>query len=145
MSAKWDSGFHELIGYRQVEWTRERVVLELEIGPKHLNRSGVVHGGVLSALIDIASSLAGCWTEDPQKRRRTMTLALTTSFTAQARAGVIRATGRVLAGGEKIYTSGGEVRDANGILLAVGQGTFRYRSIFHPGPAIEAYPTTRRS
>ncbi|HWD23527.1 MAG TPA: PaaI family thioesterase [Burkholderiales bacterium] len=138
MSATWDSGFHQLIGYRQVEWTREQVVLELEIGSRHLNRSGVVHGGVLSALIDIASSLSGCWTEDPRQRRRTMTLALTTNFTGQARGGVIRATGRVLASGDKIYTSAAEVRDAAGKLLAVGQGTFRYRSLPAPGAAIAA-------
>jgi uncharacterized protein (TIGR00369 family) len=138
MSAMWDSGFHELIGYRQVEWTRERVVLELEIGPRHLNRSGVVHGGVLSALIDIAASLSGCWTEDPRQRRRTMTLSLTTNFTGQARAGVIRATGRVLASGDRIYTGSAEVRDAAGKLLAVGQGTFRYRSLPTSGTAITA-------
>lgn len=124
----WDSGFHQLLGYRQVEWVRDRVVLELAIGPQHLNRSGVVHGGVLSSLIDIAASLAGCWTEASQPRRRTMTLALTTNFTGQARAGIIRVTGRVLASGEKIYTSSAEARDAHGNLLAVGQGTFRYRS-----------------
>lgn len=52
-------GYHELLGMHVVEWEEKRVVVELTIEPKHLNRSGNVHGGVLASMLDSALSLAG--------------------------------------------------------------------------------------
>jgi len=42
------SDFHELVGFRLIEWEAGYAVLELEIAPYHLNRSKVLHGGVLT-------------------------------------------------------------------------------------------------
>ena len=52
-------GLPVLMGYRLTEWSAERAVVELVVGPQHLNRSGVLHGGVLATLLDSALGFAG--------------------------------------------------------------------------------------
>ncbi|PWV57759.1 uncharacterized protein (TIGR00369 family) [Plasticicumulans acidivorans] len=123
-----DSGFRQLLGFELTQWSADQAVVELDIGPQHLNLAGVLHGGVLTALIDVACGFAGCWSADPQRPRRCVTLSLTTSFTAQASGGRIRAVGRKRAGGRRIFAASCEVFDAGGQLLAFGEGTLRYRS-----------------
>ncbi|MFW5825705.1 MAG: PaaI family thioesterase, partial [Marinobacter sp.] len=46
-------GFHNMLGYRQVSWEQDKAVLALDLKPEHLNLGGVIHGGVLSSLLDI--------------------------------------------------------------------------------------------
>ena len=121
-------GFHKILGYRQVSWEEKEAVIELEIQPDHLNLGGVIHGGVLTALLDIAMAEAGTYCPYPGRMRKAITLSLTTTFTGQCTGGVIRVTGRKRAGGSRIFNSTGEVHDERGNLLAIGEGTFRIRS-----------------
>jgi uncharacterized protein (TIGR00369 family) len=122
------SGFQDLLGYRLVEWREDEAVLELTVDPRHLNRAGVVHGGVLTTLIDTACGFAATFCPHEGRVRRVVTLSLNTAFTGQARHGVIRAHGRKRAGGSRIVFCSAEVLDEHGALLAMGEGTFRYRS-----------------
>ena len=103
-------------------------MVELEIGRAHLNRAGVVHGGVLATLLDTALGYAGCWCAVPGHYRSAVTLSLATSFTGQARSGLLRALGRKGPSGTRIFTCTGEVLDPHGAVLAMAQGVFRYRS-----------------
>jgi uncharacterized protein (TIGR00369 family) len=50
-------GFNVLLGYRLAEWREDFARLELALEAKHLNRSGVVHGGVLATMLDVASAM----------------------------------------------------------------------------------------
>lgn len=126
------SGYQRLLGYRLVEWREGLAVAELTVGPQHLNASGVVHGGVLVSLIDTVCGYAGCFSADAGRRRRAVTLALTTSFTAPVREGGLTAIGRLRFGGSRIFFCEAEVRDGADLLVAIGQGTFRYRG--EPAP-----------
>lgn len=121
-------GYHELLGMQVVEWQEGRAVVELAIKPQHLNRSGNVHGGVLTSMLDSALSLAGLHCSVPGNIRRGMTLSLSTSFVGPAREGVIQAVGTVRGGGQKTYMSSGEIKDSRGNLVAIGEGAFRRRS-----------------
>lgn len=121
-------GFHGLLGHRLTQWEEDLAVLELAVEPKHLNRSGVLHGGVLSTLLDAVCGFAGCYSDDPAQARGCITLSLTVSFTGQVSSGTIRAVGRRRAGGRRIYTATGEVFAEDGELIALGEGTFRLRS-----------------
>ncbi len=121
-------GFHNLLGYRQVAWEDGRAVIELEIQPQHLNLAGVIHGGVLTSLLDVALAEAGTYCPYPGRMRKAITLSLTTTFTGQCSGGVIQVTGIKRAGGRRIFNSTGEVRDQDGNLLAIAEGTFRLRS-----------------
>ncbi|MDX1817931.1 MAG: PaaI family thioesterase [Marinobacter sp.] len=121
-------GFHNLLGYRQVSWEENEAVIALDLQPKHLNLGGVIHGGVLTSLLDIAMAEAGTYCPYPGRMRKAITLSLTTTFTGQCSGGVIRVTGRKRAGGTRIFNSTGEVHDEQGNLLAIAEGTFRIRS-----------------
>lgn len=128
MAGEPPSGFQQLLGYRLAEWGEDKAVIELTLDPQHCNRAGVVHGGVLATLIDTACGFSATWCPFPGRVRRVMTLSLSTTFTGQARLGVIRAVGRKRGGGSRIVFCTAEVFDAEARLIAMGEGTYRYRS-----------------
>ncbi len=121
----FESGFHEVMGHRVVRWQRGHATLEMEVLPKHLNRSGVIHGGVLSTLIDAVCGFAGV---DPDDRRGVITLSLSVNFLGQVDSGKLRVEGRRRGGGHRIYFATGEVYDQDDNLIAMGEGSFRLRS-----------------
>jgi len=120
-------GYQRLLGMYISEWRDDYVVVELDIGEQHLNRSGIVHGGVLTSLLDTALSLAGLYCPVPGHVRKGMTLSLTSTFIAPARSGVLRAVGRRRGGGRATFMASGEVLDAEDNIVAIGEGTFRIR------------------
>ncbi|HYG91376.1 MAG TPA: PaaI family thioesterase [Azospirillum sp.] len=120
-------GFNKLLGVRLVEWTPKQAVLELTIRPELHNRSGILHGGVVASMIDAVGGFAGGYTGEPGRIRPALTLSLTTSYTGQATGGVVRATARKRGGGRQIFVATVEVADADGQVIAVGEGTYRYR------------------
>ncbi|CAA7618748.1 PaaI family thioesterase [Magnetospirillum sp. SS-4] len=122
------SGFQDLLGYRLAEWSEGHSLLELAVERRHCNRAGFVHGGVVATLIDTACGFAATFCPYPGRVRRVVTLQLTTSFTGQARHGLIRAIGRRKAGGSRIVFCTAEVLDEAGVLIAMGEGSFRYRT-----------------
>jgi uncharacterized protein (TIGR00369 family) len=119
-------GFNVLLGYRLAEWRDDFARLELVLEPKHLNRSGVVHGGVLATMLDVTLGYAGVFSEEKGRVRRAVTLSMTTSFLGQAKTGVLSCLARRRGGGKTIFMATGEVLDEGGNLIALGEGTFRY-------------------
>jgi uncharacterized protein (TIGR00369 family) len=122
------SPFQAFLGYDVVDWRPGYAVVELETTSRHLNRGGVVHGAIMTALIDVATGFAGTYPDDTYQRRIGVTLSLTTSFVAQALPGRLRAVGQVKGGGQRIFIATVEVFDGNGMLVAIGEATYRYRS-----------------
>lgn len=122
------SNFMRHIGYRMAEWREGLSVITLDIRPDHLNRSGVVHGGIFSILIDTACGFAATHCAQPGRVRKVVSLSLTTTFTGQATQGLLRTVGRLKGGGNRIVACTGEVFDGQGQLLAIGEGVYRYRS-----------------
>jgi len=127
-----ENGFFNHLGFRLVTWEEDLAVLEFEIEPYHLNRALVLHGGVLTSIIDIACGFSGCFSLDPNRVRKAVTLSLTTSFTGQATSGIVRAVGCKRVSGRKIFVATAEVTSGSGDLLALGEGTYRYRSGSEP-------------
>lgn len=122
------SGFRQLVGYRVSEWRDGEAAIVLTIGPRHLNRGGVLHGGVIATLIDAAGGYAGCFCGRPGRVRRSITISLSTQFLAPVTTGVLTARGRVRGGGKRIFMSTVEVHDGDGTLVALGEGVYRYKS-----------------
>ncbi|ESR23354.1 PaaI family thioesterase [Lutibaculum baratangense] len=119
------SGFQSTMRYRLAEWTDGRAVVVMEIGPQHLNRRKVVHGGVLASLIDTACGFSGGYAETPGEQPAVATVTLTTSFLAPAVKGPLRAVGARSGGGRRIYFARAEIFDGDGTLVAHGEGSFR--------------------
>jgi uncharacterized protein (TIGR00369 family) len=122
------SGLRTLLGIGLTKWSPDRALVEMEIAPHHLNRSGLLHGGILATLLDTALGYAGCFMAEPGEVRRTLTLSLTTNFIASVKAGRLRTEGRRTGGGKTIFFAEGEVRDADSRLIATATGTFKYLS-----------------
>jgi len=121
--------FADLVGYRLGAWREDLAEILLEVEARHLNRSGVLHGGVLTTLIDTACGYAGCHCAVPGNVRRAFTLSLNSHFVGTAGAGArLTATGRKTGGGRQIFFSTAEVRDQDGTLIGQGDGVFRYRN-----------------
>lgn len=119
-------GFNEHIGLKFLQRESGLFVGEIEIAPHHLNRAGIVHGGVYCTMLDTACGGAGLYCPHPGRRRRSVTLSLTTSFTGRCEGGRLVVTGRTVSVGRRIYTSRAEVHDAQGYLVAHGTGTFQF-------------------
>jgi uncharacterized protein (TIGR00369 family) len=122
------SGYRRLIGYRTKMWREAYGEVEMTIGPEHLNSLGVVHGGVYASLLDASLGHAVSFCTTPGNARYSTTVSLTTTFVASASSGVLTAVGRIDGIHGRVVTASGEVRDAEGKLLAVGQGSFLYFS-----------------
>jgi uncharacterized protein (TIGR00369 family) len=119
-------GFNTVIGYHLAEWREDFARLELTLEEKHLNRSGVVHGGVLATMLDVTLGYAGIYTAEPGRIRRAVTLTMTTSYLGQVKSGILSCVAQRRGGGKTIYMATGEILDEAGTLIALGEGTFRY-------------------
>lgn len=122
------SGFRQLLGYKLAEWKDGEAAITLTLGPRHLNRAGALHGGVISTLIDAAGGYAGTYCAVPGHVRRCVTVSLTTQFVAQTKTGMLTARARVRGGGKRLFMTSTEVTDAAGVLLAIGEAVYRYRT-----------------
>jgi uncharacterized protein (TIGR00369 family) len=119
-------GFNAQLGFRLVEWRQDFARMELELEPRHLNRSGFVHGGVLATLIDATGGFCGVYTPEQGRKRRCVTLTMTTSYLGQTKSGIINCSARRRGGGRTVFMMTAEVHAEDGTLLAIGEGTYRY-------------------
>lgn len=126
-SGEGPSGYQIAMTYRLAEWREGEAVVEMHIQPQHLNRVKVVHGGVLASLIDTACGFCGSYADTPGAQRGVATLSLTTSFTAPAQKGLLRTIARKRGGGASTFFASAEIYDETGVMVAFGEGTFRYR------------------
>jgi len=119
--------FHDLLGITVDEWRDGFARLALMVDQKHMNRSGVLHGGVLLSLIDQAGAYAGLFCTVPGNIRRAVTVDLDCRFTGQVTEGRITAEGRVMTSGRNIFFTRTEVFGPDGKMVAYGAGTHRWR------------------
>jgi uncharacterized protein (TIGR00369 family) len=115
--------FLDHCGVEIEQWSAGRAVVGLQIRPHHLNRAGVVHGGLYSVLADAAGGLAGCYSDDPARPILAFTVSLTTNFLDSAREGRLRAVGTVMRSGRRLYFSSVDI-DCGGRRVAIAQGSF---------------------
>lgn len=118
------SGARALVGYRSGLPDDGRATCTLDIGPEHLNRLGLLHGGFVAMLLDNCTGLA-VRTAAGDRGASAVTASLTVNYISGARAGRVIATGRVTGGGRTLKFAEAELRDEEGRLLATATGTFR--------------------
>jgi uncharacterized protein (TIGR00369 family) len=116
----------ESLGVRITGWSEGRVTLELPLLPTMLNRSGVVHGGTICALLDAATGYAGLYAPADATPRHAVTLSLTTNFLANGTGRILTATGEVERSGKSIFFSRAEAWLDGGLLVATGVATMKY-------------------
>lgn len=97
----------------------------LRVGPEHLNRHGILHGGVAAMLLDVACGNTAGAMFDAGDPPLVLTVSLSTQFVAPARAGQVVATGRPAGGGARLAYVTGELRDDRDRLIATAAGVFK--------------------
>ena len=123
-------GFADLVAYSLGAWREDEAEMHLEVDARHLNRSGVLHGGVLTTMMDAACGYAGCYSPEPGMPRRAFTLSLNCQFVGAAEVGArLTARARRTGGGKQIFFARAEIVDQDGRLIAQGEGVFCYRSM----------------
>jgi uncharacterized protein (TIGR00369 family) len=102
------------------------VRLRVDVRDELRNAAGTpVHGGVMSALVDMAVGGAlGTLSEDSAGGVGQSTLDLNVSFLAAANNGPVFAEGKILRRGRTIAFGEAHVTDATGKLCAVGRATY---------------------
>lgn len=129
IAAQPHSAFQRETGYRASMVRPGYAELTLAVSERHLNRSDLVHGGVLMALLDSVGGYCGVIVDDETKPRRAVTLSISTNFMHSARAGsTLTATATKTGGGRRIFFSRMEILDENHQRIATAEGSYRYIS-----------------
>lgn len=117
------SPFDNLIGTRFVEMTPDRVVAELEVTPKLLQPTGIVHGAVHCALVEhVASTGALLWLtgEGGSPDGHVVGVTNHTDFLRAISDGVLTATGLPVQRGRTLQLWEVDIEDDRGNRVAHG-------------------------
>jgi 1,4-dihydroxy-2-naphthoyl-CoA hydrolase len=114
-----DMGLFHLLGFRMLEATPDRVVLDWTITADHHQPYGIVHGGVHCAAVESSASIgAALWFAD---RGKVVGVSNRTDFLRAARDGVLRATATPIDRAETMQLWLVEIRDESDRLVARGE------------------------
>jgi uncharacterized protein (TIGR00369 family) len=118
--------FWRHLGIEVADATEGRVRLSVRVRDELCNAAGApVHGGVYSALVDMAVGGAlSTMHEASAGGVGQTTLDLNVSFIAGTRHGEVFAEGRILRRGRTIAFGEATITDSDGTLLAVGRATY---------------------
>ena len=112
----------ELLGIRPERFEDGAATFGLTIRDDHLNPYGVVHGGVVSSLVDTAMG-AAVHTRLVQGER-CATIEIKINYLAPVTAGELRAEARLIERTKRIAVLEARVRGEGDQLVAVATGTF---------------------
>jgi 1,4-dihydroxy-2-naphthoyl-CoA hydrolase len=113
-------GYARDVGIVFVSAQPDEVIAELEIDERHLQPYGLVHGGVLSGMIETVCSV-GAALSVLDENRNAVGLENSTSFLRAARTGLLRATARPLRRGRRSHVWTADVYDGAARLVATGR------------------------
>lgn len=113
--------FQELVGY-QLEKGDGRCLAWLDVDARHMNPNGVVHGGVLFALLDTA--MGGATSSVMAPGSWCTTIDVNIRYFAPCRSGRVSAEVTVRRAGRRIVHLDGVVRDGDGKEYAAATGTY---------------------
>jgi uncharacterized protein (TIGR00369 family) len=110
-------------GFQVVSEAPGRVEIRLPFRPEFLRRDDQdwLHGGIVSALVDIAGDYA---VATEFGGAGVPTIDLRVDYLRPARKGDLVAVGRTVRTGKTVSVADVEVRDATGALVAVGRGVY---------------------
>lgn len=121
-----DPGVQQLVGYKTTIDRRDgSCVVTLDLQPPHLNRHGILHGGIVATVLDVVCGNTASQFFDRENHAALVTVSLTLSYVAAVRGGRITGTASVTGGGASIAHVFGELHDEDGRLLATATGVFK--------------------
>jgi uncharacterized protein (TIGR00369 family) len=123
---------------RDLQWGT--CLLEVELGEKHLQPFGNVHGGAIASVVDAAAF----WAVFPQVETGSglTTVEMNLNYLAPARDGKLLAQGRCIKMGRTLALGEAHVRNGEGALIAHGTATMMVVPDLHI-PGYEDLPPSR--
>ncbi|GAB4372279.1 MAG: hypothetical protein Kow00128_20880 [Deltaproteobacteria bacterium] len=114
--------FIKLMGMRLQSAQDGKSVMECRVRPVLRNSFGMLHGGVLGALVDV--SIATALRSILPLSRRMTTIEYKVNFLKPVFSGTVTAHGTILRLGSTIASGTSEIRNAEGEAVAYGSATF---------------------
>ncbi|MDQ0888468.1 uncharacterized protein (TIGR00369 family) [Paenibacillus sp. V4I9] len=122
LAASAEPTFWGFLGCEFVSVQDNIITIALEAKTHHLNPIGIVHGGVLSSLLDNAMGIVVMMARPEDK---VVTTNLNVHFVAPLYEGRLLVTAELVHQSRKMITTQGRVVDREGNLGTIGTGTFR--------------------
>ncbi|HSB21453.1 MAG TPA: PaaI family thioesterase [Anaeromyxobacteraceae bacterium] len=113
-------GWVKEMGITILSASPDEVTCELEIGEKHHQGYGIVHGGVHCGVVETLASVGAALVAMP-RGQRVVGLENSTSFVRAVREGTLRGTARPLSRGRTSQVWEAFIRDDQGRLVAQGR------------------------
>jgi acyl-CoA thioesterase len=117
-----ESKSSELLGFEVESVHDGRAIFRLEVGPRHKQIHGVVHGGILASLADTTAAIAA-YTVVP-RGVELATLELKINYLEPVPGGTVTAEARVLRNGRNFVVTECEIFTESGSLAAKALLTF---------------------
>ena len=114
------SGWVKEMGITIVKATPAEVTCELEVGEKHHQGYGIVHGGVHCGIVETLSSIGAALVAHP-RNQRVVGLENNTSFIRAVRSGKLHASARPVAAGRTTQVWEAWIWDEQERLIAQGR------------------------
>ncbi|WP_410769170.1 PaaI family thioesterase [Fontibacillus sp. BL9] len=119
---KEERSFWGMLGMKLISAERDHVEIGVTAGDHHLNSMGIVHGGVLSSMMDQAM---GTLVAVVKEGGFGVTTHLNVNFLSPMRKGELVATAFVLHETRRTMTLRAEVKNQEGVLGCIATATFR--------------------
>lgn len=127
----YENTIHESLGIRTVEAGPERVVLEMDVGPRVHQPFGLLHGGASATIAESAASIGAYLASADDEV--SMGTDLNVSHLRAKRDGVVRATATPVRKGRSMHVWSVDIVDEDGELVAVARCTLAIRRLGERG------------
>ena len=122
---KDETGTQRAIGY-VLDLSGETARATMIVDERHTNRTGRLHGGLSTLLLDSAMGGTASLALDPDGMHPVVTLSLTTNFVASGALGdELVANAHVRGGGRKVKYVDGTLATVAGRIIATATGVFK--------------------
>ena len=120
-------GFNAVNDIKITLWEDGFSAVRVDLTANHLNPMRLVHGGLYTAMLDVALAMTGSYRSAPEQLIPGLTLSLTTQFLAavQQDESYLTAEARRTGGGKSVFFAEGEVKTSRGRLVATASGVFK--------------------
>ncbi len=131
--APYENTVHETLGIRTLEMGPDKVVFEVDVGPKVHQPMGILHGGVSAVLAESAASMGAYMNCSPDEYA--VGIELNISHLRARRSGTVRATATPVRKGRSVHVWGIDLVDEDGGPVAVARCTLAVRSVSSSDPS----------
>ncbi len=115
----------DFLGFDYERVSSNEVHVTLPLQPLHMNSVGVVHGGIISTMVDVAMS--NLMDADHSGVQRAVTIDLHTTFLQGAKGSSLTAVAKMIKTGRTLMFADCHVMNDEDVLVARATGTFFVR------------------